>query len=283
GEVFEAEIVNRRSDGELIHVDQTIAPVETEDGEIDGFVAVNSDISDVKRRQDQLEAERDRARNLRQRLSVLNRIMRHDLRSSVNIIKGNANLASTGREDGPLQNIVDQAEEVLEIAENARLIEETLSNSDDAKTAQDINATLRTAIAKLRREHPTASIDSTLTEDRWVRAHERLGDALDQLLRNAVEHNDAEHPVVEVRATCRGSDVVEIGIADNGPGIPDGEIEPLGAEIEHGLRHTSGLGLWIAHWIVTRSGGEIGFEDAEPRGTVVTITLPLAEDPPQDR
>ncbi|MGM0397848.1 MAG: PAS domain S-box protein [Halobacteriota archaeon] len=283
GEVFEGEIVNRRADGELIHVDQTIAPVEDDSGEIERFVAVNSNITDLKRRQDQLEEQRDRARDLRQRLSVLNRIMRHDLRTSVNIIKGNASLASARHDLEMLETIQNQADEILEIAENARLIEESLAATGDANADQEVTSLLQTKIAKLRQEHPSVSIDSTLPEELPVSAHHRLDAALEQLLRNAVEHNDADRPVVQVRLRRPGTDHVEIVIADNGPGIPDGEIEPLNAEIEHALRHTSGLGLWIAYWLVHESGGDISFDENEPRGTTVTIRLPQAQNAAENR
>ncbi|UWG49058.1 Signal transduction histidine kinase [Halanaeroarchaeum sp. HSR-CO] len=283
GEVFEGEVVNRRADGEFIHVDQTIAPVEDDSGEIERFVAVNSNITDLKRRQEQLEEQRDRARDLRQRLSVLNRIMRHDLRSSVNIIKGNAGLASARHDLEMLETIQNQADEILEIAENARLIEESLATTEDANTVQEVTALLQTKIAKLRREHPSVSIDSTLPEALPVSAHHRLDAALEQILRNAVEHNDADRPVVQVHLRSPGTDRVEIVIADNGPGIPDGEIEPLNAEIEHALRHTSGLGLWIAYWLVHESGGDISFGENDPRGTTVTIRLPHAQQAAQNR
>ena len=277
GEVFEGEIVNRRADGETIHVDQTIAPVESASGEIENFVAVNSNITDLKRRQEQLEEQRDRARDLRQRLSVLNRIMRHDLRTSVNIIKGNAGLASGEYDLEMLETIQSQADDILEIAENARLIEESLAETSATNSVHDVSSVLQTKIGKVRHEHPSVSIDSNLPGERPVSAHERLGAALEQVLRNAVEHNDTERPVVTVRVASPEQDRIDIEIADDGPGIPDGEIEPLGAEIEHALRHTSGLGLWITHWIVEQSGGDIFFDENDPRGTVVTIRLPLAQ------
>ena len=46
---------------------------------------------------------------------------------------------------------------------------------------------------------------------------------------------------------------------------------------ETSLEHASGLGLWLVHWIVTESGGSVSFEEREPRGSVVELTLPRAE------
>jgi K+-sensing histidine kinase KdpD len=46
---------------------------------------------------------------------------------------------------------------------------------------------------------------------------------------------------------------------------------------ETSLEHASGLGLWLVHWIVTESGGSVSFEEREPRGSVVELTLPRTE------
>jgi signal transduction histidine kinase len=43
------------------------------------------------------------------------------------------------------------------------------------------------------------------------------------------------------------------------------EIDPL--------YHGSGLGLWLVSWIIRRSNGGLRFEDNEPRGSEVVITL----------
>ena len=42
------------------------------------------------------------------------------------------------------------------------------------------------------------------------------------------------------------------------------------------LQHGSGLGFWLVHWIVTASGGELRFEENDPRGSVVTLCLERA-------
>ena len=46
---------------------------------------------------------------------------------------------------------------------------------------------------------------------------------------------------------------------------------------ETALEHASGLGLWLVHWIVTESGGDIEIATREPTGTVVRMWLPRAD------
>ena len=55
GDIWRDEIVNRTKGGDRYVADQTIAPVEGPDGDLEGFVAVNVDITDRKEREQTLE------------------------------------------------------------------------------------------------------------------------------------------------------------------------------------------------------------------------------------
>lgn len=56
GDVWQGEIVNERKDGSRYTIDQTISPIVDGSGDIDGFVAINRDVT----------AREERERNLRQ-------------------------------------------------------------------------------------------------------------------------------------------------------------------------------------------------------------------------
>ncbi|MFB6134001.1 MAG: sensor histidine kinase [Halanaeroarchaeum sp.] len=99
-----------------------------------------------------------------------------------------------------------------------------------------------------------------------------MATAIEELLENAVVHND-EEPTVRVEAR-RAEEKVRLRIEDNGPGIPEYERAVLQRGKETPLSHGSGLGLWLVHWIVTMNGGTLSIADATPAGTQVTITVP---------
>jgi signal transduction histidine kinase len=75
-------------------------------------------------------------------------------------------------------------------------------------------------------------------------------------------------------APTAASEFVEITVADDGPGIPDIELDVLAENQETPLKHGSGLGLWLIDWLVDHLDGELTFESREPRGTIVTVRLP---------
>ena len=64
GDVWEGEIVNERKDGERYVVRQTISPIVDDSGEVFRFVAVNEDVTELRKHQEELERERDRFRRL---------------------------------------------------------------------------------------------------------------------------------------------------------------------------------------------------------------------------
>lgn len=71
GEVWFGDICNRRKDGELYWVSATIVPDVDENGRPDRFIAVRTDITDVK------QAEADLADQLKQTVNAQNQIEKH--------------------------------------------------------------------------------------------------------------------------------------------------------------------------------------------------------------
>lgn len=71
GEVWAGEVTNETKTGEDYVINQTIAPVTDETGDIERFVAINADISEQKRRQRELERQRDKLDQLNQFMSSM--------------------------------------------------------------------------------------------------------------------------------------------------------------------------------------------------------------------
>ncbi|WP_396611861.1 PAS domain S-box protein [Haloferax sp. S1W] len=78
GDVWRGEVANQRKNGERYVVNQTIAPVKDDHGNIERFVAVNADITDQKERQRTLERQRASlkcVRKITENLRPLNRAL----------------------------------------------------------------------------------------------------------------------------------------------------------------------------------------------------------------
>ena len=102
-----------------------------------------------------------------------------------------------------------------------------------------------------------------------------LPDDLAELLGNLLE-NGAKWADTTIRVAVSLDDAVAISIEDDGPGVPDGQLENLGLR---GLRlderrQGSGLGLAIARDIAGAYRGDLTFDRSPLGGLAVVVQLP---------
>ncbi|WP_238386932.1 two-component system sensor histidine kinase NtrB [Natrialba swarupiae] len=275
GQTFKAEVVNTKKNGDNFVIHQTIAPIFDDEGEISRFVGIYQDVTKLKNRERQLREQRNNAQRLRQRLSVLNRILRHDIRSGVTVIQGHAAILEDkfGSTES-VSMIRDEISRLQRLSEQARSIEQTMAEATPIETVE-LAEMLNEHVDTKRSAHPDASLTIDVPPTLTARMSVQFERALEQVLSNAIEHNDSDEPTVHVSGskTTDPKPAVEIEVIDNGPGIPEHELEALG-EDESQLAHMSGLGLWETYWIVDDSGGSLEFESDPETGTTVTIRLP---------
>jgi two-component system sensor histidine kinase KdpD len=104
---------------------------------------------------------------------------------------------------------------------------------------------------------------------------------LANLLENAAKYTPAGS-AVEVGAAVAGG-VVEVWVADEGPGLPPGREALIFEKFERGRRESAtpgvGLGLAICRAIVGAHGGAIRGENRPGGGARFVFTLPRAEPP----
>ncbi|MFB6111912.1 MAG: ATP-binding protein [Halobacteriaceae archaeon] len=211
-----------------------------------------------------------------QRLSVLTRVLRHNLRNGMTTIKGRAKLiADDDPEDSDsVESILSSADELMAKSERVRQVEQMLATSPETERAIGLADVADRVIEDYRAAHPEASFSVDIDASLRLRVDEQvLSIVLDNLVENAVIHNDAPTPVVTVSARMIEG-TVQLSVADNGPGIPEYEIDVVEGGDEDALEHGSGLGLWVVKWGVVRLGGDLTFSKNEPRGTAVMIDIP---------
>lgn len=220
---------------------------------------------ELERRQH--EAKLDRRSDL---ITVLNRVLRHNLRNSMTVIRANASMAGKEFRWPPqeLRSIIDRADELIDLSEKARKLD-GVGNYDCQET--DLTALLERLAESIRAEYPSASITVTGGKPVPLAVQPSLETALYELLENAAKHG-GEDPEVTA-SISRVPNGVEITIADDGPGLPKMEQEVLTAGTETPLSHGQGLGLWLAYWVVTSHDGHIDTTVSDS-GTRMCIELP---------
>jgi K+-sensing histidine kinase KdpD len=141
----------------------------------------------------------------------------------------------------------------------------------------DVPALVEERAERIRERFPQAEVRVESGDDVAVRAIPALADAVTELLENAVEHNDADTPTVSVEIVTLEDARGAIRLRDNGAGIPEIERRTILADHEMDqLHHSTGLGILFAYWVIWLSDGTLSIESNEPRGSLVTLTLPTA-------
>ena len=197
----------------------------------------------------------------KQRLEVLNRVLRHNLRNGVDIIKANTQAITEKVDDQYTQEIHDTADRLTALSAKARATDQILSQPEQT-SQRDLSSVVSEVVD-----------DEQIDLDLPARAPLHTNwDALRAAIAAAIE-NASEHAkeAVSVRVT-ESKDGYTIAIADDGPGVPESELAALNAETETQHLHGTGLGLWQLKWGVTKVGGNLSFDTTD--GTTVKITVP---------
>jgi PAS domain S-box-containing protein len=272
GESWDSHLINQRKNGELYHIDQTISTITDAAGEISHFIAVESDVTDRRLREQQLD--------------VLNRVLRHNLRNGMSVIEGHIELLRDAVDDEKLQehlNTIENRTDALgRLSDKAGTVRSLFDDEYPEDIACDVGAFLPEIVDEFADSQPEATFSISGPDSIYVRADSRLRLALIELLDNAVTHSERSDPEVTVSIRVsnadRSGDWVEISIADDGPGLPEDEQKTIETGEETPLQHGTGLGLWIVHWTVSLFGGEIILEENTPRGTRIILVLPRASE-----
>lgn len=211
---------------------------------------------------------------------VLARVLRHDLRNRLNVIRLLGDELAAGKADAveageKIRRVVD---DLLETADKVRGLEQLTIGVPVEPTTFRVDALVDPLLmrydddASCRSHYPDGP--PTVTTDRKL-----LRNALGELVENAVVHNDGDHPTVtvDVREADDPRYACDIRVEDDGPGIPRAVLRPVREHRETDLLHGSGIGLWVVEWCLTRLDGDVTFEPSESGGTRVCIRLPNLE------
>lgn len=223
--------------------------------------------------------EQARLQSQQQHLEVLHRILRHNIRNEVNMIAGYAKMLndkSGNRRGSPECIIEERANRLKELTEKTRHMLTTHNRESDVTTVDIANVCSR-SISQVRDDDMEADIRSDIPDSAWGYAisEDLLEIAITNLIENAVKHNDAEEPqvMVSVSVSKINQEEIIVRIVDNGPGIPEMERKVLFKGHETSLSHGSGVGLWLVHWIISETEGDLEFEENTPRGSIVILKI----------
>lgn len=276
---FRACVTFRTRFGKKLHCDVIAAPLELDDGSLDGVVMLLVDIAEQKSMQRELLQQ--------EKMSALGEIVMraaHELNNPLAGILGYAELLHQAVEKpahkDKLERIIDEANRCRRIGENLLAF---AKRGERERLPCDINDLIRQAYQlfeyALNVDHIAVTLD--LAPD-VPQVHCDSQD-IQRVFLNVI--NNAHQALLEVEPDRRRLAIasrtdgtsVRIAFADTGPGLDEETcakvFQPFFTtrEVGEGI----GLGLSVAYAMVTNHGGTIDVESEPGRGATFTISLPV--------
>ncbi len=269
------EMFNKTKDGHLVNIRQSANPILDKDGEIVGFMAIQTDITKEK--------EIDRAKNefvslashqLRTPLTgikwliqaVLKRgslnkwqieFLQDALKSNDRMIGLVNDLLNISRLEAGVIGIVPKRTDLIKLVEE--LIREAKISSEKKKQ-------------KIKFKKPRQKVIFSLDQ-------QLIGQVITNLISNAIKYSDNIKTItISVKKKERE---VDVSVQDQGVGLSKNDQEKLFTKFfrsEQAAKISttgSGLGLYIIKKILDAYGGKIKCRSALGKGATFTITLPL--------
>ncbi|AEH35793.1 sensor histidine kinase [Halopiger xanaduensis] len=195
-------------------------------------------------------------------------VISHDLRNPLNVISGTADLIAETEELHRLEHIAAAADRMESMIDDLLLLARdgaklgSIESVPLESVVRDAWTGVETSDATLEtRDLPTVAADPG-----------RLQQALENLVRNAVEHNDAGVGIL-VEGTDDG-----FALEDDGAGVPPDRRERVFEEGYSGAGGT-GLGLSIVETVVSAHGWDVSVTDGKQGGARFEIATSDATEP----
>src|SRR5215470_15096138 len=243
---------------------------------------INRQLDDLRRAQiEVVKAER---------LAAVNGLaagVAHEINNPLTIIMAQLHLLS----QGPMSRQVEEALSVIDAAAKraASIVRDLILFAEHrpprrsrCQVAEQVREVVAFQEARLESEGVSVRTNLEPLPDIWA-DHNHLQEVLLHVIQNA------QHAMVEANggglltiSTTLVESGVRIEIADDGPGIPPEHLprifNPFFTTKQPG--EGRGLGLSVAHSIVTEHGGRIWAENRSGGGALFTIDLPIGEPEP---
>jgi two-component system sensor kinase FixL len=276
-------VVGERKDGSTFPMELSVGEMHSNRQRFfTGFVRDLSERQVTEARLQELQSELvhiSRLTAMGEMASTLAHEINQPLSAIANYLKGSRRLLEGNEAAAPVRDAMDKAtEQALRAGEIIRRLRDFVSRGETERRAENLPKLIEEASALAlvgAKEHDVRvrfifdpEADAVLAD------RVQIQQVLLNLMRNAIEAM-AVSPKRELTLTTapRDGGMVEIAVADTGPGLAEEVARQLFQPFVTTKRHGMGVGLSISRTIVDAHGGKIWAEPGDSGGTVFRFTL----------
>jgi len=215
----------------------------------------------------------------------------HDLKTPLTRLRNKAESALGDKSErgqaGALEDIIAESDQLIRTFNALLMISRVEAGSAVAEMSDIDLSAVAAEVAELYEpvaEDAGLSIEKVLAPDCRVRGNrELIGQAISNLIDNAIKYGGGSGPNTIVLTTSRSGSETQLAVSDHGPGVPEDKYEEVTKRFvrldESRSKPGTGLGLALAVAVMELHGGRIDFsatkpENAENRGLTVKMVFP---------
>ncbi|MCK7593413.1 ATP-binding protein [Pseudomarimonas salicorniae] len=287
------ECLLQRADGSRVPVLQAVSAMHDDDGQLTGLLFVATDLTELKKLEDELRRSESRAQEANRAKSAFLAAMSHEIRTPMIGVTGMIEILNHTRLDEEQRralNIIQHSADSL-----LQIIGDILDFSKIEAGRMELAPTtvsLRKLVASVGYNFLGSASSKGLelgfeVEPPVARAHVadplRLRQILGNFLSNAVKFTEQGSIQVRVRVIEQDDDAqrLEFSVADTGIGISEEAQKRLFSAFSQADAHITrrfggtGLGLAICQKLAQLMGGEVLLESREGVGTTLRLRVRL--------
>ena len=274
GGVASGEVaLNPKEQGEL-RLDMTVSAIPADEDQIQGFVLLFRDLTQIRDLKKQVETNR--------RLAAIGKLaagVAHEIRNPLSSIKGFATYFSRQYKNEPedveiakimVQEVERMNRSITQLLEFAKPMAVEIKQT---RIEPLIRHSLKLVSHDLEKKKIRVETDIRTRRETIHTDPERICQVLLNLYMNALNAMDSGG-ILEI-GVADVQDDIEIRVADNGCGIPAKDLEKVFDPYFTTRAKGTGLGLSIVHRLVENLKGDIRVESRPSKGTVFYIILPV--------
>ncbi|MYL64630.1 PAS domain S-box protein [Bacillus hwajinpoensis] len=272
GHIVNKEVQRMTKDGSIVHTALSTAPIQDENGQINGIMAAFMDITDKKKTEEALLKT--------EKLSAVGQLaasVAHEIRNPLTSVKGFIQLLNDDKpfaEKTPFLSImlseIDRMDAIIK--DLLVLAKPQASHFTYFKVNELLSYVLQLLSTQASLYNITFMKDFTDEDDTLYGEENQLKQVFINLIKNAIEAMP-EGGCVSLKTAVKDAEI-EVTLTDEGVGIPAHKLKTLGEPFYTTKEEGTGLGLLSSFKIIENHHGTIDFISEVGIGTEVTIRFP---------